>query len=133
MEMNDTEEKKVKQLNADMEPRLFDMFEAQRKNRGLVKKSAVSAAIRLWISLPSDVQVRLMDATVPEDAYQEIVMDLIDNHLTDFIKTQVQEEIHRLKKKGQLNRGLDSDLEAAFPTGRKDKKPTPDQQSQAGT
>jgi len=70
-----------KSLNADIDSAVFDAFEKQRKERTQVKKGAVTAALRLWVSLPEAVQGRLLNKTLSESAFIELLNEIFDERI----------------------------------------------------
>ena len=68
-------------LAGDIPAKLFEDFEKQRSERGQVKKAAIVAAIRLWLGLPRDVQARLIDQSLEDSAFIELVQRIVDEHI----------------------------------------------------
>jgi len=68
-------------LAGDIPAKLFEDFEKQRSERGQVKKAAITAAIRLWLGLPRDVQARLIDQSLDEPAFIELVQRIVDERI----------------------------------------------------
>ncbi len=74
-------QKDEKTIAADIPIEVFQDFESQRKQRGQVKKTAVSAAIRLWVSLPEEIQARLLNKSLPETAFIELINQIVDDRI----------------------------------------------------
>lgn len=73
--------KNEKTLAADVKISLFDAFEKQWKSRGQVQKRAVAAALHLWISLPKDLQARLISQELGENDFLSLVRQIVDEHI----------------------------------------------------
>jgi hypothetical protein len=78
--------KKDTTLGADIPTELSEAFDKQRKERMQVKKGAMIAAIKLWVSLPAAIQARLMDQTLSEIAFVELVEEIVDNRIKKLTK-----------------------------------------------
>jgi len=70
-----------KTLAADIKTSLVDAFEKQWKARGQVQKRAVAAALRLWISLPEDLQARLISQELGENDFISLVRQIVDERV----------------------------------------------------
>ena len=70
-----------KTLAADIKTSLVDAFEKQWKARGQVQKRAVAAALRLWISLPEDIQAKLISEELGENNFISLVRQIVDEHI----------------------------------------------------
>lgn len=73
--------KDEKTLSADVKISLVDDFEKQWKARGQIQKRAVAAALRLWISLPEDLQARLISQELGENDFLSLVRQIVDEHI----------------------------------------------------
>ncbi len=73
--------KNEKTLAADVKISLLDAFEKQWKSRGQVQKRAVAAALHLWISLPEDLQARLISQELGENDFLSLVRQIVDEHI----------------------------------------------------
>jgi len=73
--------KNEKTLAADIKNFLLDAFEKQWKSRGQVQKRAVAAALHLWISLPEDLQARLISQELGENDFLSLVRQIVDEHI----------------------------------------------------
>ena len=73
--------KDEKTLAADVKISLFDAFEKQWKARGQVQKRAVEAALHMWISLPEDLQARLISRELGENDFLSLVRKIVDEHI----------------------------------------------------
>jgi hypothetical protein len=73
--------KNEKTLAADVKISLLDAFEKQWKSRGQVQKRAVAAALHLWISLPKDLQARLISQELGENDFLSLVRQIVDEHI----------------------------------------------------
>jgi hypothetical protein len=68
-------------LAADVPIALFDEFNEQRTKRNQVKKGAVASAIKLWISLPEEIQARLLNQSLTETAFIELLNEIVDERI----------------------------------------------------
>ena len=73
--------KNVKTLAAGVKISLLDAFAKQLKARGQVQKRAVAAALHLWISLPEDLQARLIGQELGENDFLSLVRQIVDEHI----------------------------------------------------
>jgi len=73
--------KNEKTLSADVKISLANAFEKQWKARWQVQKRAVEAALRLWISLPEDLQARLISKQLGENDFLSLVRQIVDEHI----------------------------------------------------
>ncbi len=60
---------------------MLDAFEKQWKSRGQIQKRAVAAAVRLWISLPEDLQARLISQELGENDFLSLVRQIVDERI----------------------------------------------------
>jgi len=75
------DDKTEKPLNAVIDLKVYEEFDRQRKLRSQVKKVATTAAIRLWIALPSEIQARLLDKSLSDDAFIEFLDHILDQRI----------------------------------------------------
>lgn len=87
-----------KTLSADINISLADTFEKQWKARGQIQKRAVAAALRLWISLPEDLQARLISQELGESDFLSLVREIVDERI-QIIRKALPRDTH--KKPGQ--------------------------------
>jgi len=73
--------KDEKTLAADIKISLLAEFEKQWKGRGQIQKRAVAAALRLWISLPEDLQAKLISQELGEDDFLSLVRQIVDERI----------------------------------------------------
>ncbi len=73
--------KDEKTLSADVKISLADEFERQWKARGQIQKRAVAAALRLWISLPEDLQAKLVSQELGENDFLSLVREIVDERM----------------------------------------------------
>jgi len=73
--------KNEKTLAADVEISLLNDFQKQWKARGQIQKRAVAAVLRLWISLPEDLQARLISQESGENDFLSLVRDIVDERI----------------------------------------------------
>ena len=52
---------KQKSFNVNIDEDVAELFDAQIEQRGFTKYRAVQGALRCWLALPSEVQVKLME------------------------------------------------------------------------
>lgn len=72
--------KNERTLAADIKTSLLRSFEKQWKTRGQVQKRAVAAALRLWISLPEDLQARLISQELDQNDFLSLVRQTIKKY-----------------------------------------------------
>lgn len=73
--------KDEKTLSADVKISMADAFEKQWKARGQIQKRAVAAALRLWISLPEDLQAKLISQELGENDFLSLVRQIVDERI----------------------------------------------------
>jgi len=73
--------KNEKTLAADIKISLVNDFNKQWKARGQIQKRAVEAALRLWISLPEDLQARLISQELGKNDFLGLVRQIVDEHI----------------------------------------------------
>jgi hypothetical protein len=91
-----------KTLAADVKASLLNSFEKQWKARGQVQKRAVAAALRLWISLPEDLQARLMSQELGQNDFLSFARQIVDERI-ELSQQVVSKNIRKkpAKKAGQ--------------------------------
>jgi hypothetical protein len=87
--------KNERTLAADIKTSLLSSFEKQWKTRGQVQKRAVAAALRLWISLPEDLQARL----ISQELGQNDFLSLVRQTIKEYIQIYQQELPESARKK----------------------------------
>jgi hypothetical protein len=94
--------KNERTLAADIKTSLLSNFEKQWKTRGQVQKRAVAAALRLWISLPEDLQAKLISRELGQNDFLSIVRQTIREYIKIY-KQELSESTHRkpTKKTGK--------------------------------
>ena len=73
-------------FNQDIDEKTGQEFSAQAEERGYTKYRAVEGALRAFMALPSEVQVRLM-STNETDAYAILLHGLVDAELAKEIES----------------------------------------------
>ena len=91
-----------KTLVADINVSLIDAFEKQWKARGQVQKRAVAAALRLWVSLPEDLQAKLISQELGENDFISLVRQIVDECI-ELSRQAVSQNIR--KKPAKKTRG----------------------------
>ena len=66
-----------------MDAEIVDAFTNQADTRGQIKKSALAAAVRLWTSLPEEIQARLMNRSLSETAFIELINQMLDTRIQE--------------------------------------------------
>jgi len=92
--------KDEKTLAADIKISLLNEFERQWKARGQIQKRAVAAALRLWLSLPEDLQARLISQELGEDDFLSLVRAIVDECIQIRQQALTKEISKRPAKKG---------------------------------
>ena len=77
-----------KLLSADMDRKLVDDFLSQASQRGFTKKRVLAAAVKLWIQLPREVQATLLDQSLDEDSFIDLVRQIADEQIQKALKKQ---------------------------------------------
>lgn len=86
--------KDEKTLSADVKISLVDAFEKQWKARGQIQKRAVEAALQLWISLPEDLQAKLISQELGENDFLSIVRQIVDERI-ELMRPATPKKPHR--------------------------------------
>jgi len=82
---------------------LLDAFEKQWKSRGKVQKRAVAAALHLWISLPEDLQARLISQELGENDFLSLVRQIVDEHI-QLNCSALSKNIHKKSAKKRMRK-----------------------------
>ena len=80
------QKKNEKLLSADMDRKLVDDFLSQASQRGFTKKRVLAAAVKLWIQLPREVQATLLDQSLDEDSFIDLVRQIADEQIQKALK-----------------------------------------------
>jgi len=67
-----------KSFNVDVDSALSDAFSAQVDERGYTKYRAIEGALRAYMAMPTELQVRLISATSTDDIYTMLVELLLE-------------------------------------------------------
>ena len=78
--------KNSKDFYAEVESVVANALKGQCKKRGQIKQDAVTAAIRVWLALPRDIQAELIDEP-PVNVYEFLVERLLDAATIGFLRT----------------------------------------------
>ena len=93
-----------KTLAADVKISLVDVFEKQWKARGQVQKRAVAAALRLWVSLPEDLQAKLISQELGENDFISLIRQIVDEHI-ELSQQAVSKNIRKKPAKKTRDKG----------------------------
>ena len=96
--------KDEKTLAADIKISLLNAFEKQWKARGQIQKRAVAAAIRLWISLPEDLQAKLISQELGGNDFLSLVRQIVDERIELGRKVK-SKDVRKKKAKKTKRRG----------------------------
>jgi hypothetical protein len=81
MTENQSRKKPEKALIAQINVELAEKFQSQLAKRKQMQKYAMTAAIKLWIELPVDVQARLLDESMDANSFVELVRGITDERI----------------------------------------------------
>lgn len=95
---------KEKTLGADLPAELVNKFQTQTTQRGIKKRRALEGAVRLWLSLPSELKVFIISG----DAGDDVFMGLLDYIKNDKIGKFREILMELLKKRMERNEGRTS-------------------------
>ena len=70
-----------KMLGAHVKEKLADDFSQQADERGYKVKRTLTAAARLWLELPPEIQARLLDKKLSGSAFIAIVRQIADEQI----------------------------------------------------
>ena len=70
--------KNTKNFYAEVDPKTNDAFVQQCKERGQLKNDTISAAMKVWLGLPKEIQCRFMDPNT-EPTYENL-LDSVEEH-----------------------------------------------------
>jgi len=76
-----TRDAKEKLLSADLEGEVVDRFCEQVESRGFKKKRALSAAVRLWLSIPNELQAFLMSGECGDNVLTGLLRYIASNRI----------------------------------------------------
>ena len=76
-----SEKKFEKLLSAHVDAELCDRFLQQAHTRCIVKKRALAAAVKLWSELPGEIQVQLLDRSIEESTFVDLVRQIVDERI----------------------------------------------------
>ncbi len=68
-------------LSAHVDAELCDRFLQQAHTRCVIKKRALAAAVKLWSELPAEIQIQLLDRSVKENDFVELVRQIVDERI----------------------------------------------------
>ncbi|MBN2019352.1 MAG: hypothetical protein JW749_03930 [Sedimentisphaerales bacterium] len=124
-----------KLLSAHVDAELCERFLRQAYTRCIVKKRALAGAVKLWTKLPGEIQARLVDQSLDESSFTELVGQIIDKRIGQKEPTkaghaprqQLREAISRIREMveiesrqpGTIYRVLDSDEQKVLDEFRK--------------
>ena len=77
-----------KLLSGDVDSKIVDEFLKQVDNRGFKKKRALAAAVQLWSELPEEVQAKLLNQSLENSAFVELVRQIADEQIKEAKKNQ---------------------------------------------
>ncbi len=72
---------KEKLLSADLDADTVDRFCQQVESRGFKKKRALSAAVRLWLSIPNELQAHIMSGECGDDVLGGLLKYIAGNRI----------------------------------------------------
>jgi hypothetical protein len=75
------EKNSERNLAGMVEAALADEFSEQADRIGGKIKRHLAAAARLWISLPDDIKIRLLDQSVDATSFVAIVQEIVDERI----------------------------------------------------
>lgn len=84
---------KEKPLGAELDSELVDAFLKQVESRGFKKKRALGGALKVWISLPTEIQAKTLDDAFGENVFSGLLHYLINNEISQMgveLRTQLQ-------------------------------------------
>lgn len=90
-ELAEMAEKNTEALSISIDSDVFKQFQNQWKERAQVKNKAGEAAIRIWISLPTEIQAKVLELK-DIDGYDFLIKNTIEAEVSSFFKTMTQEE-----------------------------------------
>ena len=67
-----------KNLNANINAEVFDAFETQKDKYGWNKYRAVEAALKAFMAMPAELQVRIISAEPSNNIYPLLIRGLVD-------------------------------------------------------
>jgi len=104
-----------KAFTVEIESELSELFAGQCENRKYRKYGAISGAVRLWLALPSDIQVKLMELKNSELLSLDQIIEFIgknqfqrdlENAFAEFAKLQgIAQPAQKSRQKKGSSRG----------------------------
>lgn len=85
-------------FNAEVDTSVNNCFKKQWKKRGQVKNDAVTAALRLWTGLTSELQVKFIEEN-PEDVLAVLEETFLHQIYRDYLKSLPEPERKALLRK----------------------------------
>ncbi|HRT85879.1 MAG TPA: hypothetical protein P5296_04645 [Anaerohalosphaeraceae bacterium] len=70
-----------KSFGAELPISLAERFAEQCDAMDCKKKTAIRAAIKLWVELPADVRVKLLDQSLDGATFVELVQRIVDERI----------------------------------------------------
>ncbi len=80
------QKKNEKLLSADIARKVVDEFLSQASKRGFTKKRVLAAAVNLWTHLPLEIQAKLLDQSLEEESFVELVRQIADEQIQKALK-----------------------------------------------
>jgi len=75
-------------LIAQVSDEFREMFQNYIRERGQKQKDVIIASLRIWMSLPLETQARLINQSTSEVTLSQVVEDIIDKKLKEFMAGQ---------------------------------------------
>jgi ATP-dependent Clp protease adapter protein ClpS len=75
-----------KNLGGMMNSEIVDKFTNQVNERGHKIKRALASSVKLWVELPEEIQVKLLNQSTDSNSFMDIVRKVVDDYLTGMIQ-----------------------------------------------
>ena len=64
-----------------MDAELVDKFTSQVDNQGSKIKRSLAAAVKLWIELPAEIQIQLLNQNLNTNSFISLVQEIVDERI----------------------------------------------------
>lgn len=90
-----------KSFGADLPVSLCEEIDAQVDERNHKKKAVVASALRLWLSLPTEIQARLLNKSLSDDSFIELINQIVDERIASGYEAGLKLVERQRKKPGR--------------------------------
>lgn len=75
-------------IQGNVSAELKEEFDRQLDDQGFGVGRAVEAMVKLWVSLPYELQTLLVRRTTTGEEFQQMIREIVDNRLAELVRLQ---------------------------------------------